>query len=90
MDVIQNLNKTYLSKSETTTDNWVFRLHYKYSILILVLFGLLTSSTQYFGTKIECTSSKKNVDRNFVNQYCWIHPTFVVANMSEDKVSSFF
>ena len=78
--IIQNLCSNYLSSSKVKTDNLVFRLHYQYSVIILVTFGVLATSNQLLLQPIECTLNQKNLNRGFVNAYCWSHPTFVMKN----------
>ena len=80
--IIQNLCSNYLSSSNVKTDNFVFKLHYQYSVLILVIFGVLATSNQLLLQPIECTSNQKNLNRDFVNAYCWSHPTFVMNNQN--------
>jgi len=61
------------------TDNFVFRLHYKVTFPVLVLFSLMLTSTQYFGNPIDCTTS--GVDKSIVSTYCWTHGTYTVQNL---------
>merc|ERR1711874_414596 len=61
------------------TDNFVFRLHYKFTFPVLVLFSLMLTSTQYFGSPIDCIST--GVDKGIVNTYCWTHGTYTVQNL---------
>jgi len=61
------------------TDNFVFRLHYKFTFPVLVLFSLMLTSTQYFGNPIDCTTT--GVDKSIVSTYCWTHGTYTVQNL---------
>ena len=81
--IIQNLVKNYLTK-KVITDNIVFRLHYQFTVVILVLFGMLATSNQLFSNPIVCSIGPKNFDQNFINAYCWIHPTFIVNQPTPD------
>ena len=87
-----------LKFEKITTDNVVFRMHYKvnpdhvdeYEIIeitqtvqmtfpILVLFSLMLTSTQYFGSPIDCTVGGVE-NKALVNTYCWTHGTFTIQN----------
>ncbi|XP_023210295.1 innexin shaking-B-like [Centruroides sculpturatus] len=66
-------------------DSMVFRLHYIYTVVILLLFCAILSATQYVGEPILCME-RKNIDKHVMDTYCWIHGTFTVKkpNMSEE------
>lgn len=82
--IIQNLVKNYLTK-KVATDNFVFRLHYQFTVILLVVFGVMATSNQLFAHPIVCSMGQKNVGQDFVNAYCWIHPTFVVNQPTLDE-----
>ena len=89
LQLLQNLAKNYLTK-QVVTDNLVFRLHYQVTVIILVVFGTLATSNQLFGRPIHCSTGQKNVNQDFVNAYCWTHPTFTVKQtVLDQKVVSF-
>ncbi|XP_030745236.1 innexin inx2-like [Sitophilus oryzae] len=56
------------------TDNNVFKLHYKFSVILLIVFSILLSSKQYFGDPIVCETAK---DKELIKVYCWITGTFI-------------
>lgn len=58
-------------------DNQVFRLHYKATSLLLLMFSILVTSTQYFGDPIDCVQHD-SVPKNVIKTFCWIHSTFNV------------
>ena len=68
-----------LKFEKITTDNVVFRMHYKLTFPVLVLFSLMLTSTQYFGNPIDCTVSGVE-NKALVNTYCWTHGTYTVQN----------
>ena len=67
------------------TDNLVFRLHYKVTVPIFILFSAMLTAKQYFGDPIEC--SVKGVETNIVNTYCWTHGTYTVKALEHVTVS---
>ncbi|CAN7993210.1 unnamed protein product [Ixodes hexagonus] len=59
------------------SDNQIFRLHYKATSLLLLMFSILVTSTQYFGVPIDCIQHD-SVPANVIRTFCWIHSTFNV------------
>jgi hypothetical protein len=66
-------------------DNNVFRLHYKATVIILVIFSLLVTSSQYFGDPIDCIQ-RDDIPTNLLDTYCWIHSTFTLPEALNKKV----
>ncbi|CAN8019791.1 hypothetical protein HPB47_013270 [Ixodes persulcatus] len=56
-------------------DNQIFRLHYKATSLLLLMFSILVTSAQYFGDPIDCINHD-SVPANVIRTFCWIHSTF--------------
>ena len=56
----------------------VFRLHYKATVMILILFSLLVTLQQYSGDQIDCIVDV--IPLNVIDTYCWIHSTFTIPN----------
>lgn len=77
--------KSFLKLEKVHTDNNVFKLHYKVTVALLLAFSLLLTSKQYFGNPIECDISSSNLDKGFVNNYCWIFGTFTVEETVSGK-----
>ncbi|KAK2710341.1 innexin inx2-like [Artemia franciscana] len=74
--------KSSLLKLETvTTDNPVFRLHYKVTFAILVTFTILVTSKQYIGDPIDCIV--EGISPDIMDTYCWIHSTFTVPEATK-------
>lgn len=59
-------------------DNNIFRLHYKATVIFLIVFSLLVTSRQYIGDPIDCIV--EGVPPNVMDTYCWIHSTFTIPN----------
>lgn len=60
-------------------DNQIFRLHYKATSLLLLMFSILVTSTQYFGDPIDCIQHD-SVPANVIRTFCWIHSTFNIPD----------
>src|SRR5437879_1396542 len=72
-----SLRMKYLTKIDVfKIDDWAFRLH-RVTMLLLIVFGLLISSTQFFGKPISCIKGGDVPDK-VLNQYCWIEGTFTL------------
>lgn len=70
--------KSLIKLDQIHTDNNVFKLHYKFTVIMLVVFCLVLSSKLIFGEQIECLSDSSKVDKDFANSYCWMQATYVL------------
>lgn len=65
------------------TDNAVFRLHYKVTVLFLVTGAVIVTLNQYVGDPIDCFVSdndKATVSGKMLDNFCWIHSTHTLPN----------
>jgi len=69
----------FLKFDSVCIDNNVFRLHYKATVMILVICSLLVTSRQYIGDPIDCLV--EGVPGGIMDTYCWIHGTFSITDM---------
>lgn len=76
MDFLNSL-KALLKVEKVHIDNNVFKLHYKVTVILLVVFSILLSSKQYFGDPIQCDIDGAG-NKDFMDTYCWIYGTFIV------------
>ncbi|RXG52790.1 Innexin inx2 [Armadillidium vulgare] len=76
--------KGLLKVDSVSIDNNIFRLHYKATMFILVVFSLLLTQKQYFGDPIDCIVS--DIDTSIMDTYCWIHSTFTIPSLIDKKV----
>ncbi|KAK2713469.1 innexin inx2-like [Artemia franciscana] len=67
-------------------DNPMFRLHYRFSFLLLCLCCLLSTSRQYFGEHIQCIQDSAGVPPKVLNNYCFIMSTFSVPKSYTGKI----
>lgn len=64
------------ASSPTVPDSATFRLHYRATVLLLLLLGMLVGAKQFFGTPISCEVDRgKNND--VMEAYCWEEGIFV-------------
>ena len=60
-------------------DNIVFRLHYKVTCMVLIIFSSLLSCYQFFGVPIKCDrSGMKDFSDDYVSTFCWIDSLYSV------------
>jgi len=66
----------FLKFDAVCIDNNVFRLHYKATVMILIVASVLVTSRQYIGDPIDCMVD--GVPGGVMDTYCWIHGTFSI------------
>lgn len=71
--------------NKVEADNLVFKLHYRFSFVILLIFSVLVVAGTYFGVPIECLS-RDDVPDNLLNTFCWIHTTYSMDDAWDKKV----
>jgi len=59
-------------------DNIVFKLHYRWTFVMLLVATLLITSRQYIGEHIQCLSD--GVIAPVINTFCFFTPTFTVVS----------
>lgn len=64
-------------------DNIVFKLHYRWTFVILLVATLLITSRQYIGEHIQCLSD--GVVSPVINTFCFFTPTFTVVSQRGHK-----
>ncbi|ALC48259.1 inx7 [Drosophila busckii] len=68
-------------------DNIVFKLHYRWTFVLLLVATLLVTSRQYIGEHIQCISD--SVVAPVINTFCFFTPTFtVVRHMNNTALNS--
>ncbi|EDV92023.1 innexin inx7 [Drosophila grimshawi] len=63
--------------SRVIIDNIVFKLHYRWTFVLLLVATLLITSRQYIGEHIQCISD--SVVAPVINTFCFFTPTFTVV-----------
>lgn len=77
--------KQFVKPQSCIIDNYIYRLHYKATVLLLVAFSLMVTARQYFGDPIDCIS-RDDIPPNLLDTYCWIHTTFSIENAWKKRV----
>lgn len=79
MDKLFGSLRSFIKIEQICIDSFVFQLHYKFTVAILIGASLLVTSRQYFGDPIDCIS-RDDIPPNLLDTYCWIHATFSVVD----------
>lgn len=69
--------KEYLSRGDCVNESSIFRLHYQFTVVILLGSSVLLTAAEFFGNPIQCITS---LPKNVINTYCWIHSTFTIQD----------
>merc|ERR1712212_331922 len=77
----------FCKPEKVAIDNLVFRLHYKVTVILLVVFSAMVTAKQYFGDPIECFV--QGVPAKTVSTYCWVHGTYTLRNLKMDQTRPF-
>ena len=78
--------KAFFKKKVFTTDNNAFRFFYRVTFAIHVLFCFLLGASQFFGNPIHCAIRNTHVDKDVINNYCWITGTWTVQDKEPDEI----
>ncbi|XP_064457640.1 innexin inx2-like [Ornithodoros turicata] len=70
--------KNLVRFSTVRTDNNVFRLHYRFTGVLLFTASVLVSATQFFGNPIYCVTHDI-IPKKVMNTYCWIEGTVTLS-----------
>lgn len=74
--------KPLVKLEQIHTDNNVFKLHYKVTVILLLAFSVLLTSKQYFGDPIDCDVEER---KEVIDTFCWISGTFTVKRTLNGK-----
>jgi len=69
--------KEYLSRGDCVNESSIFRLHYQFTVVILLGASILLTASEFFGNPIQCIT---DLQKNVINTYCWIHSTFTIQD----------
>lgn len=86
IELFKPLKKLFkIDLQEPNTDNNVFRLHYRFSVLVLLGCATLVGWKEYIGDPILCMSEDK-LPEKVINAYCWISATFTLPNRNMQRI----
>lgn len=74
--------KGLLKIDQVCIDNNVFRLHYKATMILLVVFSVLITCKQFVGDPIDCIGGSKEIPQAVMDTYCWVLTTFTMPNVT--------
>ncbi|KAK9883602.1 hypothetical protein WA026_001777 [Henosepilachna vigintioctopunctata] len=74
---ILNSFKSLIKLEQVNIDNNLFKLHYKFTVIMLIVFSALLTSKQYFGEPISCDTDDKD-RKQLIDMFCWMHGTYIV------------
>lgn len=77
MDKLFGDLKGFFKTGKCVIDSYVFRLHYRFTLVVLIAFSIAVTGRQYIGDPIDCIS-KDDIPNELLDTYCWIHTTFSV------------
>ena len=77
--------KSLVKVSRYHTDGSVFRLHYRVTVIALLAFTFIVTTRQYIASPIMCVHSK-DIPKDVLNTYCWIHPTYTLSSAHWKRV----
>ncbi|AAS90271.1 innexin Vnx-b17 [Ichnoviriform fugitivi] len=81
-----NAVKGLIKLPTVSIDNVFFRLHYQFTVIILIAFSLLVTSRQYFGKLIDCHFP--DYPYGSLNDFCSVQPTYLeVIGTTHDVIS---
>lgn len=83
LDIFNSI-RSFLKLDQVCIDNYIFKLHYKVTVLILVVSSLFVTSNQYIGDPIDCIMN--GVSSRMMDTYCWVYGTYTVLNRIVGKV----
>lgn len=70
--------KSSLNFKKICIDDFVFKLHYKATFLMLAVFSTVVTAKQYIGDPIDCIVDE--IPQEAMDAYCWIYSTFTLPN----------
>jgi hypothetical protein len=76
--------KEFIGWDKYQIDDFVFRLHSKVTVVVLLIFSLLVTASQFFGDPIDCIV--EDIPSGVMDTYCWIHSTFTLPKKILVKV----
>lgn len=81
-----NALKGLVKLPTVSIDNAFFRLHYQFTVIILIAFSLLVTSRQYFGRPMDCHFP--DYTHGSLNDYCSVQPTYLEVRSTTHDVEN--
>lgn len=84
LDLLRNIKSVFKIR-RIHIDNTIFRLHYLFTVFILLSFCVVVTTRQYVGVPIICVQSDE-ISEIMMETYCWIHTTHSIPQAFHKKV----
>lgn len=65
------------NQTQVKIDNFVFKLHYRWTFILLLVATILVTSRQYIGEHIKCIS--ESIPAHVINTFCFFTTTFTLV-----------
>jgi len=72
--------KNLIKSERVAIDNEVFRLHYRFTVTLFVVFSAMLTAKQFFGDPITCHARGEKDLQGLITTYCWVHGTYTLRN----------
>lgn len=71
-----------------TIDNKIFALHYRFTSVVFLVFSVVLSAVEWFGSPISCIKQvgDNKVEQKAVDRYCWVEGTFTLPHAILDSM----
>ena len=74
--------KNYFKVETNCIDNAIFKLHYKITFAVLILFSITLTAQQYVGHPIRCHVDEHSDKESIMNTFCWVNSAlFTMPNL---------
>ncbi|GIY16817.1 innexin shaking-B [Caerostris extrusa] len=87
--IVQSVG-TFVKISDIKIEYDTFRLHYTFTVGLLLAFFVIITTRQFVGEPIICDYADEAISTEVISTYCWIHPTYVIpkAFFKEERSST--
>lgn len=85
MDKLFGDLKSFFKTHKCEVDNVIFRLHYRFTLVVLIAFSIAVTGSQFIGNPIECIS-KDDIPEDLLKTFCWISTTFSIRSAWKKEV----
>jgi hypothetical protein len=77
---------TVFKARKVNTDSTIFKLHYRATFCIILLFTAILAANQYVGKPIRCMNHMDEHPDEVLDTFCWIHSTYTVTSAFYKRV----
>lgn len=85
MDKLFGDLKNFFKTRKCVVDNFVFRLHYRFTLVLLIAFSIAVTGRQFLGDPIDCIS-KDDIPEALLKTFCWISTTFSIKSAWKKEI----